>query len=118
MRQKYRICQSQKEKKLNIKEFAVLEKDTKNVDSSMLREDHFDLICEQDYDGETIARSAAVGHDDLVVTLRTPNLFPIGPYAAKIADSVINLLGEGKDRCVDLFFDDNELFVVDVPMPR
>ena len=51
MRQKYRICQSQKKNTLNIKEFAVLDKDTKNVDSSMLREDHFYLICDQDNDG-------------------------------------------------------------------
>ena len=118
MRQKYRICQSQKKKRLNIKEFAVVEKDTKNVDSSMLREDHFDLICEQDYDGEAIVRSAAAGYDELVETLRTPNLFPIAPYAAKIAESVVALLKDDDDRCVELFFDDRELFVVDIPMPR
>lgn len=118
MRQKYIICQSKKKKILNIKEFAVVEKDTKNVDSSMLRDDHFDLICEQDYDGEAIARSVAAGYDELVETLRTPNLFPIAPYAAKIAESVISLLKDDKDRCVELFFDDRELFVVDIPIPR
>ncbi len=116
MRQKYRICQSKKKKKLNIKEFAVVEKDTKNVDSALLREDHFDLICEQDYDGEAIARSAAAGNEELVGTLRTPNLFPIAPYAEKIAESVMVLLEDDKDRCVELFFDDKELFVVDIPM--
>lgn len=117
MRQKYRICQSQKKKTLNIKEFAVVEKDTKNVNSSMLREDHFDLVCEQVYDGDAVARSAAVGCDELVEMLRTPNLFPIAPYATKIAESVITLIADDKDRCVELFFDDNELFVVDLPMP-
>ena len=105
----------QKKKILNIKEFAVVEKDTKNVDSSKLRDDHFDLVCEQDYDGGVIARSAAAGNDELVETLRTPNLYPIAPYAVKIAQSVIDLIEDDKDRCVELFFDDNELFVVDIP---
>ena len=117
MRQKYRICQSQKKNTFNIKEYAVVEKDTKNVDSAMLRDDHFDLICEQDYDGDAIARSAAAGSDELVEMLRTPNLFPIAPYAAKIAESVMTLLGDDKDRCIELFFDDRELFIVDIPSP-
>lgn len=117
MRQKYRICQLHKKKKLNIKEFAVIEKDTKNVDSSMLRDDHFDLVCEHNYDGKAIARSAAEGYDELVESLRTPNLFPIAPYAAKIAESVISLIADDQDRCVELFFDDNELSVVDIPVP-
>ena len=116
MRQKYRICKSQKKKSLNIKEFAVLDKDTKHVDSSMLREDHFNLICDQDYDGEAIARAAAAGCDQLVETLRTPNLYPIEPYATKIAESVIDLSKENEDRCVELFFDDCELLVAEVPM--
>ena len=116
MRQKYRICRSNKMKTLNIKEFAVIEKDTKNVDSSMLREEHFELICEQGYDGEILARFAAVGCNELVEALRTPNLFPIAPYAAKIAETVIDLMRDDTDRCVELFFDDNELFIVDIPI--
>lgn len=116
MRQKYRICQSQKQTKLNIKEYAVVEKDTKNVDSSMLRDDHFDLVCEQNYDGAAIARSAAVGFEELVDVLRTPNLFPIAPYALKIAESVITLIQDDTDRCVELFFDDREGVVADSPM--
>jgi hypothetical protein len=114
MRQKYQICQFQEENRLTIKEFAVIEKDTKNVDSAMLRDDHFDMICEQDYDGEAIAQSAVLGCDELVETLRTPNLFPIEPYATKIAESVIALSKEDEDRCVELFFDDRELLVVDM----
>lgn len=116
MRQKYRICLSQKKKTLNIKEFAVLDKDTKNVDSSMLRDDHFDLICEQDYDGEDIARAAGAGCDEMVEMLRTPNLYPIEPYATKIAESVIGLSKGDEDTCVELFFDDSELLVAQIPM--
>ena len=118
MRQKFRICKSKKMKTLNIKEFAVLDKDTKKVASAMLREDHFDLICDQDYDGETIARAAEAGCNELVETLRTPNLYPIEPYATKIAESVIDLSNMNEDRCVELFFDDCELFVAEVPMDQ
>ena len=115
MRQKYRICQSRQQRTLNIKEYAVIEKDTKQVASPMLRDDHFDLLCEQDYDGDAIAQSAAAGNDELVETLRTTNFYPIAPYAEKIAESVIDLIADPDDRCVELFFDDNELFVVDIP---
>ena len=118
MRQKYRICQSKKKETLNIKEYAVLDKDTKNVNSSLLREDHFDLICDQDYDGKVVARAAAAGCDELVETLRTTNLYPIAPYAAKIAESVIDLSNGEEDRCVELFFDDKELFVTEIPIHR
>jgi len=118
MRQKYRICPMQEEKMLNIKEFAVLEKDTKNVDSTMLRDDHFSLICEQNYDYASIVRSAAEGPGELMEALRTPNLFPIADYAEKIAESVIALVDEDTDHCIELFFDDNELSVVDVPTPQ
>lgn len=114
MRQKYRICQSKAKHTLNIKEFAVVEKDTKNVKSTLLREDHFDLICEQDYEGQAVARAAAAGCDELVELLRTPNLYPIAPYAAKIAETVIDLSREDNDRCVDLFFDDTELFLAEL----
>jgi hypothetical protein len=115
MRQKYRICQLRKKKTLNIKEFAVVEKDTKNVDSSKLRDDHFDLVCEQDYDENTIARAADAGCDEMIEALRTPNLYPIEPYATKIAESVMALSKGDEDRCVELFFDDRELLVAEMP---
>ena len=115
MRQKYRICQLQKEKTLSIQEFAVIEKDTKNVESAMLRDNHFDLICEESYDYETILRSAEAGRGELMETLRTPNLYPIADYAEKIASSVIELISDDNDRCIDLFFDDKEMTVAEIP---
>lgn len=115
MRQKYRICLLRKKEALNIKEFAVVEKDTKNVNSSMLRDDHFDLVCEHDYDGKTIARAVDAGSDELIDALRTPNMYFIEPYATKIAESVIDLSRGDEDRCVELFFDDRELLVTEVP---
>ena len=69
----------------------------------------------------TITPSSGPQPEDLsswVETLRTPNLFPIADYAEKIAESVITLIDEDTDHCIELFFDDNELSVVDVPTPR
>lgn len=114
MRQKYRICSYKNDKILNIQEFVVDEKDARRISSAMLREDHFDLIAEQRYDADIIARRATDGCDAMIATLRTPNLYPIAPYAEKIAESVIALANDGDDRCIELFFDDNDLFVADL----
>jgi hypothetical protein len=111
MRQKYRICQLTNSESINIKEFAVIEKDTKNLNSAMLRQDHFDLVCEQDYPRKDIANAMAAGLDQLVEALRTTDFYPIEPYVNKIAETVIDITSGGEDRCVDLFFDDKELFV-------
>ena len=116
MRQKYRICQLKKEKTFSIQEYAVIEKDTKNVDTAMLRDNHFNLICEQSYDYETILRSAESGRGELMETIRTPNLYPIADYAQKIAASVMDLINDENDRCIDLFFDDNEMEVAEISL--
>ena len=115
MRQKYRICQLQKDKTVSIQEFAVIEKDTKNVDSAMLRDNHFDLICEQSYDFETIARSAEEGSERLMATIRTPNMYPIADYAEKIAASVLDLIQDDSQDCIELFFDDKEVPDPEIP---
>ena len=116
MRQKFRICQLNNSELLNIKEFAVIEKDTKNLNSAMLREDHFDLVCEQDYRGKEIANAVAAGLDQVVETLRTTDFYPIAPYANKIAETIIDITSGAEDRCVDLFFDDKELFVTELDL--
>ena len=74
------------------------------------------LFREEDYDGESLTRLALAGCNPLIEALRTPNMFPIAPDAAKIAESVADLIQDDKDRCVELFFDDNELFAIDIPV--
>lgn len=110
MRIKYRICQD--EKIINIKEFIVDEKDGHKIATAMLHDEHFHLIAEQQYRTDTIARWMARGWE-MKAKLRTPNLFPIAPYAEKIAESVMTLIREGRDRCIELFFDENDLVVSD-----
>jgi hypothetical protein len=48
----------------------------------------------------------------LVAILRTHNIFPIEPYATKIAESVMALYNSSEEGSVELFFDDADLVSV------
>lgn len=113
MRQKYLITQKGKHSDLTIQEYAVIDKDLKNVASPLLREDQFSFLCEEHYDGSTIISSISQGVEALIDTLRTTNLYPIKPYAQKIAESVLELYGSESENSVELFFDDADLMVHD-----
>ena len=111
MRQKYMISQNGKQSNLTIKEYAVVNKDLKKVDTSLLRDDHYTFLFEENYDGPMIKRSIAEGEDAVLRALRTPSMFPIKPFAAKMVESVIKLYkSKGKDS-VTLFFDDVDLVI-------
>ena len=107
MRQKFIIIQDDSSK-LRIREYAVIGRNLKNVNSEMLREDDYDFLCEETYDRATIQTSIAQGMGALIATLRTINLFPIEPYAAKIAESVMDMGRSGEAASVELFFNDVE----------
>jgi hypothetical protein len=110
MRQKYSISIEGVKNKLKIREYAIIQKALKNVASSMLSKETFSFLGEENYDGSIIVSSIQKGVDALVATLRTHNLFPIEPYAIKIAESVMELYASEGDRSVELFFDDVDLF--------
>lgn len=99
MKQKYLIQKSEGKKELIIKESAELDKEI------------FSLLCEQTYSGEAIEAAIARGRNALISTLRTPSMYPIGVYAARIADEVTDLFqSESQDAdSRELFFDDLEL---------
>ena len=111
MRQKYILTQESPDGGLHIKEYAVVDKDLKNLDRELLHDDHFLFISETHYTGEEIQRSISQGPSFLVDTLRTPNFFPIAPYATKLAESVTALYNDPQDGSVVLFFDDVDLMV-------
>jgi len=50
-----------------------------------------------------------LGREAVIGTLRTNNLFPIKPYANKIAESVMALYKSANDDSTELFFDDVDL---------
>ena len=112
MRQKYVISRNGDKKKLKIREYAVIDKNLKKVASSMLQKGSFTFLCEETYENEIIVSSISKGMNALVAILRTHNIFPIEPYATKIAESVMALYNSSEDNSVELFFDDADLVSV------
>ncbi len=109
MRQKYVISLDGANNKLKIREYAIIDKNLKKETSSMLKKRSFSFLCEETYESEAIVHSISKGMNALVAILRTPNIFPIGPYAIKIAESVTALYNSSEDGSVELLFDDVDL---------
>jgi len=108
MRQKYMLIHDADKKNLKIREYAIIAKNLEKKKTSMLRDEDYCLVYEENYDSAIIINSISNGTMDLITTLRTPRLFPAAPNAAKIAQSVISLYASAKNGSVDLFFNDTE----------
>lgn len=108
MRQKFLIVQDPKKRILTIKEYAVIEKNLTNTDTSLLRPEDYSFLHEEIYDGPIIESSISDGKRALVAALRTPMFFPAEHNAGKIADSVIKLFHSKQDRSLEVFIDDLE----------
>jgi len=113
MRQKYVISRDGVKNRLKIREYAIIDKNLKKVASSMLQKGNFAFLCEETYESEIIVSSISKGMNALVAILRTDNIFPIEPYATKIAGSVMTLYNSSKDSSVELFFDDADLVSIE-----
>jgi hypothetical protein len=109
MRQKYVISRNDAKKTLKIREYAILDKNLNKVEPSMLQKKDFSFLCEEIYESEIIMSSISKGMSAMVETLRTDNIFPIEPYATKIARSVIGIYNSTEDDSLELFFDDADL---------
>lgn len=105
MKQKYTILKDNQTDALTIQEYAELSKDL------------FSLICEESYDGDTIASAVKSDKKLLIDTLRTPNLYPISDYIDKIADTVMDLYENNQEQSgpVELVVDDVDLFKTPEP---
>ncbi len=97
MKHKYLILKNDEKNELTIQEFAELEK-----------QGEYTLLCEETYNGGTITSAISKGKQALISTLRTISLYPPGLYAAKIAESVMNLYNSPSDQSIALFFDDRD----------
>jgi len=102
MKQKYLILKNDEKNELTIQEFAELEK-----------QDEYTLLCEETYNWGTITSAISKGKQALISTLRTISLYPPGLYAAKIAESVMNLYNSASDQSIALFFDDRDFLSKD-----
>ena len=97
MKQKYNIFLNDETRELSIKESAELDKEL------------FSVLCEETYGSNAVESAIQKGKESLISTLRTNNFYPIGVYADKIAESVMDLYHSDTDRTIELFFDDKEL---------
>ncbi len=97
MKQKYLLLKSSDKNAFVIQEFAELDKDK------------FSLLCEETYDAGKLRDAMIQGTSTLVTALRTPNLYPIGEYAEKIADAVTRLYDADDKETLELVFDDMDL---------
>ena len=109
MRQKFQIYLEGAGADLNIRELAVIDNHLNLIDSTMLEDGSFCLLCEETYDKAAIAKSISAGISDLVTTLRTTNFFPNHLYATKIAEAVVKLFSSPGNGKIELFFDDNDM---------
>jgi hypothetical protein len=109
MQQKFIITRDDAKNRLNIREYAVIDKNPKRAAVPVAKKADFSFLCEESYESQMIEHSIAKGVDTLIAALRTHNIFPIEPNATKIAESVMALYGSAGDGPVELFFDDIEL---------
>ncbi len=105
MRQKYQMIRDDAENILKIREYAVIDKNLRNVATHNLREENFSLLYEETYDSSTIEHVIA-SEENLVQALRTVNFFPAGGYAEELAEAVIGLYDSENKSQTELFFDD------------
>ncbi len=94
MKQKYLILRSEDKSGLIVREFAELDKDVMS------------LLCEETYETKKIESAIKKNKETLMVELRTPNMYPAGVYADKIADAVVALYESGEQESIEVFFDD------------
>lgn len=109
MRQKYVISRNVVKNRFRIKEYAVLTRIPRNTITLVQQKENYSLLGQETYDSDVIGRSISKGKRALVSTIRTENLFPIEPYARKIAESVIALYRSANDDSEELLFDDVDL---------
>jgi len=111
MQHKYLIAKDDKKNKLRISELATVDSELKKVEITKLEDDMFSLLCEEIYDADTMKSLIAKGKEDLIAGLRTRNMYPIGPYAEKIAEAIMDLYASEENKSAELRFDDNDIIL-------
>ena len=111
MKQKFLIQKVDKNNDLSIKEYANLEREYKFSEWVNLDKEFFSFLGEETYDRHIILSAIKKGKENLILTLRTHNMYPIGEYADEIADGIIKLYDSKKNQTLELLFDDKQLLV-------
>ena len=111
MKQKFLIQKVDNNNDLSIKEYANLEREYKFNEWVNLDKEFFSFLGEETYDRHIILSAIKKGKENLILTLRTHNMYPIGEYADEIADGIIKLYDSKKNQTLELLFDDKQLLV-------
>jgi len=109
MIQKFAIFRDDENDILIIEEFAILDRVLKKNDFRGLNSEKFSFVCKEKYDGKKLETALSKDKNAIISFIRTNNMYPIGDYAAAIADSITNLYESESSKTVELIFDDQEL---------
>jgi len=104
--QKYEIIKDNKQQKLKIREYAIIDKRLKNVSVELLRPEDYTFLHEEIYEAKAIFKAISKGNIDLITALRTPIFFPNADNIHIIADSVVKLYDAKNKKAVELIFND------------
>jgi len=99
MKHKYLIERNTEQKQVTIKEFSELDKEV------------FSFLCQETYAEEKITAAITKGKDALIAALRTPNLYPSGLFADKIAEAVLTMYGPEPSPSSEVVLDDVDFII-------
>lgn len=99
MKHKYLIERNAEQKQVIIKEYAELDKEV------------LSFLCQETYPEEKITAALSKGKEALIAALRTPNMYPSGFFANKIADNVLEMFGPEPVQSREIFLDDVEFII-------
>ena len=99
MKHKYLIERNTGQKQLTIKEYAELDKEI------------LSFLCQETYSDEKIAVAIPKGKEALIAALRTPNMYPSGLFANKIAEAVLTMYGPEPSPSNEIILDDVDFII-------
>ncbi|MEW6672199.1 MAG: hypothetical protein AB1427_10860 [Thermodesulfobacteriota bacterium] len=99
MKHKYLIEKNTAQKQVTIKEFAELDKEV------------LSFLCQEIYAEEKIAAAIPKGKEALIAALRTPNMYPSGLFANKIAEAVLTMYGPERGASSEVILDDVDFII-------
>ena len=109
MLQRYDISMDNDTNQISIREFAVIERNSRKSEHYDFTLENYSLIHDVTYDVDTIRAAAKEGSEALITELRTDDFFPIGSCAKVIAESVAGLFDGNTEPVSEVFFDDRTL---------
>ena len=111
MIQKYVIYRDDKNDRLVIEEYAVLERIMRNIENYDIRSEKFSFVNREKYSSQKIKAAITKNKHAIISFIRTDNLYPIGHYAGALADSISKLYESENGHTAELIFDDQDLLV-------